>query len=89
MPVAGYARTDPRTYDCAKGIRVSSDLLVLDSKKLVNNWVKYESKQRKKSSSVSDEDIDMGIGLTNWRDLVQYVKEYAGLLPTEKTNEKD
>jgi len=89
MPVAGYARTDPRTYDCAKGIHVSSDLLVLDSKKLVNNWVKYESKQRKKSSSVSDEDIDMGIGLSNWRDLVQYVKEYAGLLPTEKTNEKD
>ena len=91
MPVAGYARTDPRTYDYAQGYKVVSDLIVPDLKKLVNNWVQYENKQRKKDkikSSASD-DADMGIKLSNWRSLVQYIQEYAGLIPDEKSAEKD
>ena len=71
---------DPRTYDCKKGVRVVSDLTPLDVKRLLDNWVKYELKQRKKKTTDApdnenhDDDDNLGIELTNWRSKVDLTK---------------
>lgn len=72
VPVAGYDRADPRSYDeVSGGCLVAPKLQFLDKGLLVNCWLKYEDKLRRKNNlSPSENDADYDIFLDNWRSLV-------------------